>query len=88
MGALSHPTEKWAIDPGTIEGIQAFLLHRACSEELRRIGRETQQMVHEALKTEEKLDGLLALCRSGKFVYFCGFSVMFSNLMFYGLGCM
>jgi hypothetical protein len=45
-------------------------------------------MVHEALKTEEKLDGLLALCRSGKFVYFCGFSVMFSNLMFYGLGCM
>ncbi|KAH9809034.1 hypothetical protein DFH28DRAFT_1086996 [Melampsora americana] len=64
MGAFSHPTELWAVDAGTIEGIQAFLLHRSCSEELRRIGRETQQMVLHALKTEEKLDGLLALCNT------------------------
>lgn len=69
VGALAHPKEKWAVDPGTIEGIQAFLQHRSCTEELRRIGRETQQMVLEALKTEGKLDGLLALCSSGKF--FC-----------------
>jgi hypothetical protein len=66
MGAFSHPTEKWAVDPGTIQGIQAFLLHRSCKEELRRIGRETQQMVLHALETEEKLDGLLALCSTGK----------------------
>ncbi|KAH9811497.1 hypothetical protein DFH28DRAFT_1084793 [Melampsora americana] len=61
VGALAHPTEKWAVDPGTIEGIQAFLQHRSCSEELQRIGRKTQQMVFEALKTKDKLDGLLAL---------------------------
>ncbi|KAH9807993.1 hypothetical protein DFH28DRAFT_1079909 [Melampsora americana] len=64
VGALSHPTEKWAVDQPTIEGIQAFLQHRSCGEELQRIGRETQQMVYEALKTEEKLDGLLELCSS------------------------
>ncbi|EGG08492.1 uncharacterized protein MELLADRAFT_84666 [Melampsora larici-populina 98AG31] len=62
VGALRHPTEKWAVDVGTIEGIQAFLQQRSCREELRRIGREAQQMVHQALNMELKFDGLLALC--------------------------
>jgi mRNA-degrading endonuclease RelE of RelBE toxin-antitoxin system len=84
-GALAHPTEKWAVDPGTIEGIQAFLQHRSCSEELRRLGRETQQMVFEALKTEGKLDGLLALCSSGKFFYLGGLYVMFANVIIHSI---
>lgn len=68
VGPLSHPSEKWAVDPKTKEGIQAFLMYRSCGEELRRIGRETRQMVLGAFHTEEKLDGLLTLCNSGKSV--------------------
>ncbi|KAH9813697.1 hypothetical protein DFH28DRAFT_1128352 [Melampsora americana] len=34
VGALSHPEEMWANDPGTKDGIQAYLLHRSCMEEL------------------------------------------------------
>lgn len=70
VGALTHPTEKWAVDVGTIEGIQAFLQQRSCVEELRRTGREAQQMVYQTLKIEEKLDGLLALTISGKLGWF------------------
>jgi hypothetical protein len=66
LGVLTHPTERWAADPGSIEGIQAFLQQRSCREELRRIGREAQQMVLQALNMESKLDGLLALSSSGK----------------------
>ncbi|KAH9807245.1 hypothetical protein DFH28DRAFT_916185 [Melampsora americana] len=62
IGAHTHPTEQWASDPGTIDGIQAHLLHRSCLEELRRIGRETQQMTHAALRTEEQLEKLQGLC--------------------------
>ncbi|KAH9811439.1 hypothetical protein DFH28DRAFT_1084985 [Melampsora americana] len=64
VGPLSHPSEKWAVDAGTKEGIAAFLKYRSCNEEFRRIGRETRQMVHAALVTEEKLDALLVQCRS------------------------
>ncbi|EGG02639.1 uncharacterized protein MELLADRAFT_91222 [Melampsora larici-populina 98AG31] len=64
VGALSHPSEMWANDPGTMDGIQAYLLERRCLEELRRIGRETQQMILAALRTEEQLQDLLTLCNS------------------------
>ncbi|KAH9817035.1 hypothetical protein DFH28DRAFT_889845 [Melampsora americana] len=64
VGALSHPEEMWANDPGTKDGIQAYLLHRSCMEELRRIGRESQQMILAALRTEEQLQNLLILCNS------------------------
>ena len=65
VGALDHPSEMWANDPGTKAGIQAYLLERGCLEELRRIGRETQQMTLAALRTEEQLQDLLTLCHSG-----------------------
>ncbi|KAH9807649.1 hypothetical protein DFH28DRAFT_914130 [Melampsora americana] len=61
MGSLLHPTEAWAVDPGTKEGIQAFLTHRSCSEELRRISREIRQMIVFALKTDEMFDHLQGL---------------------------
>ncbi|EGF98247.1 uncharacterized protein MELLADRAFT_96060 [Melampsora larici-populina 98AG31] len=55
---LSHPSERWAVDPGTIEGIQSYLKYRSSCEELRRIGREVRQMVLASLQTDNKLDSL------------------------------
>ncbi|EGG08959.1 uncharacterized protein MELLADRAFT_84330 [Melampsora larici-populina 98AG31] len=61
MGSLSHPAEAWAVDQGTIEGIQAFLEQRSCSEELRRISREIRQMMLYALKTDQSFDCISTL---------------------------
>lgn len=66
VGALSHPMERWAVDQGTIEGIQSYLKHRSSSEELRRIGREIRQMVLAAFVTQQKLDDVGVKCSSGQ----------------------
>ncbi|KAH9820639.1 hypothetical protein DFH28DRAFT_824007, partial [Melampsora americana] len=55
VGHLTHPNEKWAVDPDTQKGIEAFLNVRGCKEELRRIAKEVRQMVLFALSNEEKL---------------------------------
>ncbi|KAH9809640.1 hypothetical protein DFH28DRAFT_933554 [Melampsora americana] len=45
VGALAHPTEKWAVDPGTIEGIQVFLQHRSCNYDAVNGGRDLIELV-------------------------------------------
>ncbi|KAH9818425.1 hypothetical protein DFH28DRAFT_888429 [Melampsora americana] len=64
VGPLSHPLERWAVDKGTIEGIQSYLKHRSSCQELRRIGREIRQMVSAAIKTQQKLDDMSVKCSS------------------------
>lgn len=56
VGALSHPEEDWASNKHTKEGIRQYLLKRAADEELKRISRETRQLVQWALEHQQKLD--------------------------------
>lgn len=59
LGALTHPAEDWATNKHTKAGIQAFLLKRAAVEELRRISRETRQLIEWALAYQLKIDNVV-----------------------------
>lgn len=56
LGGLSHPDEAWASNKHTQEGIRLYLLWRAAKEELKRIARETRQLIRWALEYQVKLD--------------------------------
>ncbi|EGG05679.1 uncharacterized protein MELLADRAFT_64005 [Melampsora larici-populina 98AG31] len=56
LGGLSHPDEEWASNDHTREGIQLYLLLRAAKEEIKRIARETCQLIWWALEYQVKID--------------------------------
>lgn len=57
-GSLTHPTEPWAVDPDTQQGIQAYLTYSRCTEELERISMDTRQMLNWAISYQARLDTL------------------------------
>lgn len=75
-GLLTHPNERWAVDPPTQDGIQAWLTVQRCDEELRRIAREVRQLIRSTLWMKAKLDELAVLAerRMLLFCFACGTS--------------
>lgn len=57
-GLISHPDEAWACDPPTRSGIQAYLINRACEEELSRVAREVRQMTKWAIEYQGRINEL------------------------------
>lgn len=55
IGNLTHPTEAWAIDKKTKEGIVAYRDKIHAFDELRRVGRECRQAIKWALDMDTKL---------------------------------
>lgn len=55
VGHLTHPTEAWAVDPRTQEGIQAYLVMSHACDELSRVARECRQMIRWSLVVNEKV---------------------------------
>ncbi|KAH9807908.1 hypothetical protein DFH28DRAFT_1088614 [Melampsora americana] len=54
IGQVTHPTEAWAVDQKTQDGIQAHLSMTHALDELSRLARECRQMVKWALDVDEK----------------------------------
>lgn len=61
IGQLTHPTEAWAVDPKTQDGIKALRERCHAKDELRRLTRECRQSIKWAVCMEEKLS-LLDTC--------------------------
>ncbi|KNE87833.1 hypothetical protein PSTG_18776, partial [Puccinia striiformis f. sp. tritici PST-78] len=64
VGRLDHPSEPWAVDPSTQEGIQAYLIVSHCQDELHRIAREARQAVKWAIDKSQKIEQLHELLQT------------------------
>lgn len=58
LGGLTHPEEEWAANKYTQEGIRVYLVWRSAKEELKRIARETRQLLGWALQYQVKIDDI------------------------------
>lgn len=79
FGSLIHSDEPWAVDEPTQTGIEAYITVSRCKEELRRVAKETRQMLNWAIDFQEKIDVLRKDTVDGRF-FLCEFNILFTLL--------
>lgn len=77
VGELSHPDEAWAVDQATKDSIQAYLHKARANEEVGRVARECQQLMHSAVASDLKLQTLRESVRESSKYVFCDISNVF-----------
>jgi hypothetical protein len=65
LGSLDHPSEPWAVDSKTKDGIQAYLEVTHCQDELHQIARETRQGMKWAIEKGKKINHMYEMLQNG-----------------------